>query len=258
MLDRVAEGVPKVENRAAARFAFVFGNDLGLEFAGTLNRMCKGLRVAGKQRLHVVFEPRKEFRVADGAVLDDLGDAGPELAIRQRRQRVGVDENDLRLVKRPDKVLALFVIDARLAADRGVDLGQQRRGHLDEGHATHVASGRESGDIADDAATERKDRRIAIGACPDELVEDRLHRGNGLVCLAVRQRDTVRGFALEVLEQAVEVERPDRLIGDHEAIAAAYKPGQVECAAQQALPDHDRVAAVTEFDCEGGGHGRGD
>ena len=66
-----------------------------------------------------------------------------------------------------DVVLRLGQVDARLAAVRGVDLGDQGRRRLDHGHPALVGGRAESGEIADDAAAERKDAVVAprAGAC---------------------------------------------------------------------------------------------
>ena len=60
----------------------------------------------------------KNSGIGDRAVLDHLREPGLEFALRQRLQRVGVDQNETRLVKRTDQVLALRMVDPGLAADR--------------------------------------------------------------------------------------------------------------------------------------------
>jgi hypothetical protein len=98
-----------------------------------------------------------------------------------------ISATTLRLVERADHVLAERMIDARLAADRRIDLRQQRRGHLDERHAAHVAGGRETGHVADHAAAECDQRRLAIGTLGEQPVEDQVERFPVLVGLAVRR-----------------------------------------------------------------------
>ena len=61
-----------------------------------------------------------------------------------------------------DEVFAGDEVDAGLTADRGVDLREERCRNLHVTDAAHVDGGEESGDVAEDAATERA--RIAIGA----------------------------------------------------------------------------------------------
>ena len=73
-----------------------------------------------------------------------------------------VGEHATRLVERADHVLAARVVDAGLAADRGVDLREQRGRHLHEVDAALVAGGGEAGHVADHAAAERDDAGVAV------------------------------------------------------------------------------------------------
>jgi len=56
-------------------------------------RRARHLRVALEQALHVGLQPGEERGVADEAVLDDLADAARQLAVRQRAERVHVNEH---------------------------------------------------------------------------------------------------------------------------------------------------------------------
>jgi hypothetical protein len=76
-LDRVAERMAEIEDRAATALAFVPGDDLRLEFAGTLYRDGQCFGIAREQRLDVLFQPGKKVRIDNGTVLDDLGEPGP-------------------------------------------------------------------------------------------------------------------------------------------------------------------------------------
>ncbi len=146
------------------------------------------------------------------------------------------------------------MIDAGLAADRGIDLRQQRRRHLDETDAAHVTRCRKTRDVADHAATERDHRGVALCARLDEPIENRLHRGQGLVRLAVGQRDARDVAAFEVREQLVQIERLHGLVRNDEAVVATQMLAKVEVAAEQAATDNNGIAAVPEFDSEGGRH----
>ena len=55
------------------------------------------------------------------------------------------------LIERPDHVLAQRMVDTGLAADRRVDLGEQRRGNLEKRHATQVHGGCEAREVSDHA-----------------------------------------------------------------------------------------------------------
>ena len=58
-------------------------------------------RVATVQHVDVRLDPVEEFRIGDRAGLDDLGDAGRQFAVGQRRQRADVRDHGLRLVNAP-------------------------------------------------------------------------------------------------------------------------------------------------------------
>ena len=88
--------------------------------------------------------------------LIDFVEARAELAARQRREQRRIDDDQRRRMKRADQVLALRMVDADLAADRAVDLREQRRRHLDDGDAAQVRRRGEAGDVA-----ERRRRRSA-------------------------------------------------------------------------------------------------
>ena len=61
-------------------------------------------------------------------------------------------------------------VHAGLAADRGIEHGEQGGGHLEVGHAAHVGRGDESREVARDAAAERHDAAVAAEARREQLV----------------------------------------------------------------------------------------
>ena len=142
---------------------------------------------APEQLLDVVVEPFEQQRIPDAAVFDDLGDARPELALRQRRERVGVGDDNPGLVERADEILASGMVDAGLASDRGVDLREQRRRYLRIADAALVAGGREAGDVAHDASTQRQHGGVAVHLFVDQRVDDPPGGLQGLVALSVGQ-----------------------------------------------------------------------
>jgi hypothetical protein len=151
-LDGMAEGVAQVEQGALAGLPLVRRHHFRLVLAGAADGVGEGVRVPRHQLVHVAFQPFQEGRVADQAVLDDLGQTGGQFPVRQGVQGFGIGQHQLRLVEGADHVLAEGMVDAGLAAHGGIHLGQQGGGHLDEGHAALVAGRREAGEIADDAA----------------------------------------------------------------------------------------------------------
>ena len=178
-------------------------------------------------------------------MLDDLGQPGAEFPVGQGVECVGINEYQLRLVERADQVLALRVINAGFSANRGIDLRQQRRRHLDEIYAAHVAGGGETGDVANNAAAERNHGDITIGPRLDERVENRLHCRDGLERLAVGQVNA-RYVALgKVGQQLFVVQRCNRFVADDQAVSAANEFSKIEAAVQQTAADDDRVAAIS-------------
>ena len=125
------EGVAEIEQRAVAGLALVARHD---------RRPCRGTRWRSharappdRRREHVLpvrLQPGEEAGIAEQAELRDLRIAGAEVARGQRVEQRGIGDHQDRLVERADQVLAMARIDRGLAADRGVDLRQQRGRHL--------------------------------------------------------------------------------------------------------------------------------
>ena len=59
-----------------------------------------------QNRRGVLLEKGEERLAGDHAVLDDLGQAGAELAVGERPQALGVDPDSARLIEGADQVLA--------------------------------------------------------------------------------------------------------------------------------------------------------
>ena len=123
-LDGVAERMAEVQDGSPSRLAFVFSNHACLDLAAAAHGVRQRVRILVEQRRHIRLEPVEEVGVSDRAMLDNLRQSGYQLTLGQGIERTGIDEHDLGLVERADQVLALRVIDARLAADGGIDLGQ--------------------------------------------------------------------------------------------------------------------------------------
>ena len=151
--DRVAKCVPEIQQSARAGFFLVSAYYLRLVLTRTINGGRQDFLITTKQRFHVLLEPDNKRFIAYQSVLDHLGYAGGELAIRQRVQCLGVDDYALRLMKRPDHVLAQRVINPRLSTHGGVDLRQQRRRYLDKGHTALITGGSKSHHIAHHASS---------------------------------------------------------------------------------------------------------
>ena len=86
VLDGVPKGVPVIENGThVGEFPFIQRNNLGFQFAGATDDVCKRVRFAREQSLHVVLEPVKQRSVANDAVLNDFGEARTQFALGQGR-----------------------------------------------------------------------------------------------------------------------------------------------------------------------------
>ena len=130
-------------------------------------------RRAARENIGVVgLQPGEEGFVAEHAVFGDFGIAGAELARRQRVEHRGVGDHQQRLVKRAEQILALRRIDAGLAADRGIDLRQQRGRHLHEIDAAAQDRRGKAGEIADHAAAERDHQIVALDLRRDQRFAD--------------------------------------------------------------------------------------
>ena len=261
-LDRVAEGVAEVQNSAQAALALVAADHLRLDLAGALHRLRQRRLVARAQPLDAGLDPGEELGIGDRAVLDDLGQSRRELALGQRVERVEVADHTHRLVERADHVLAQRVVDRGLAADRRVDLRQQRRGHLHEGHAAHVAGRGEAGHVADHAAAQREQHRPAVAGGAQQRVVDALERRGVLEGFAVGQLDRQHPCVVRRQRrlQPGGVQRPDGGVGDDHRGLRLRQAGPGGGIVQQAGADQDVVAAIAQLDADGradrGGGGR--
>ena len=187
-LERVAEGVTEVEERAAAaRLALVLRDDRRLHAATVRDGMDLRGAVSGKERGAVALAPREEIRVAEQAVFHDLCIAGAHFAGAERIEKFGIDEHARRLVEGADEVLARCSIDRRLAADRRIDLREQRRRDLHEFAAAPRDGSGKAGEIADDAAAERDNRITPFHACGKNALDERFERPPILGRLACRE-----------------------------------------------------------------------
>jgi hypothetical protein len=164
-------------------------------------------------------------------------------------------------VEAADQVLAVARIDPGLAADRAVDLREQRGRDLDVVEAAQQDRGGEAGEVADDPAAERDQRRPALDHLRQDLVEQPLEASHALGRLAGRQHDPAGhdGGRLEARFQRGEVTGLRQMVigHDHHGMLAQQGPQQAAGARQQTGTDHDLVAAVAELDREAAGAGHG-
>src|SRR5690606_13614713 len=137
-LNGMTKGVAKVEDRPYPTFSFVGCDYFGLATTGTLNGFCHSSRLQRHQRLSALLKPTKELSILDGTVFNDLGHACSEFPSRESPQGKCVNQYRLGLMKGTGRILAKFMINPGLAANRRVYLGQQCGWHLDECHTALI------------------------------------------------------------------------------------------------------------------------
>ncbi len=148
-----------------------------------------------------------------------------------------------------DEVLARGVVDADFSTDRAVDLREERRRDLDDGHAAEVRGRGEPGDVADDSSAHGHDRRRAIGRGPNQRVVDPSHRRELFEAFAVGNEDRfLRGQPFE----PVGVKAPHGGIRDDEAPARrAERIDDADQARRGAIGDVDGIGAGWCSDVQG-------
>ena len=257
---RMAERMAEVEESAQiGRLAFVGGHDAGLRKAALLDGIgpCRG--IAAEHRRAVGLAPIPERRIVDQPVLGHFGIARQQLATRQAVEHRGIGQHEARLIEGADKVLAVARVDAGLAADRRVDLGQEGRRYLDEIDATQQHRGGKAREIADHAAAQSDQGRLAIRPMVEQLVHQPGKARELLAALACRHGDR-RGLDAGLVEgsgEAGTVERGDGFVAhDGDARGGQQRARQVAGAVDQAGADRDIVAAAGEIDPDraGGAH----
>jgi hypothetical protein len=164
----VAERVPVVEDRRSPSSARPRPRPCLRRRSG--HDPLERRRVSSQHRRGVALQQVQELAVEYQGVLHDLRQAGSEVSVAERRQRVHVGDDEPRLGERSDEVLALRQVDGRLAADRRVDLCQERGRHLNERDASHVRRGDEPGEIADRSPSQRDHRIVTMGLLGGELM----------------------------------------------------------------------------------------
>ncbi|MNQ46092.1 hypothetical protein D3C85_598980 [compost metagenome] len=140
------------------------------------------------------------------------------------------------------------MVDPGLATHRGVDLGQQGGGHLDEVHAALVAGRGEAGHVADNAAAEGDDSGTPVVARPQQGIEDQLQGFPVLVGFAIRQHHRQHRVTLEGLGQLLQIEGRHGLVGDDGHLTAGDVRGEKFGLRQKARTDMDGIATLAKID----------
>ena len=96
------------------------------------------------------------------------------------RSSCGIGDDKFRRIKSADEIFAFRQIHAGFAADRTVNLRNERRGNMNQPHAAKIARGCKACDVADDAASHSHNRRMAIRARANQLARDFFHARKAL------------------------------------------------------------------------------
>jgi len=241
----MADGVAEVENAAQALLRLVDLDDPLLDPARRGDDPFQDGGVSSLQGPGVVLERRQQIRVLDDAVFHDLGQTACEFPLRESLEKRQVDEDGLRLVKRPQQVLPRPGVHAGLAPDGAVHLREQRRGDLHEGKPPHVNRGEKARHVPDHAAAQGDQARGPVGIPFQEIFGKPQAGRNGLGPLAGRDRQHPgpeprpgqRG------EHAPAVQPRDGIVADDEPARRPVALGEDQRhAVQDAVPDVNVVA----------------
>ena len=103
----------------------------------------------------------------------------------------------------------------------GIDHRQQRRRHLHEGDAAHPAGRGKAGQVADHAAAERDDRRVAAGFQFGQRGEDARGGIERLVRFAIGKYQGGKRKPPRPASTRSQVQRRDDFVADDEHVASA-------------------------------------
>jgi hypothetical protein len=153
----MADGVAEIQDGPQAALGLVLPNHLGFDLTATGHDGGQRARVAVQQLGQLALQPRKQPGVVNDAVFDHFGEARAIFAHGQRSKGGQVAQHKPGLVKRADEVLARLQIQADLAADGAVHLGEQGGRHLHERQAAQIRRRHKSREIAHHTAAEGND-----------------------------------------------------------------------------------------------------
>ncbi len=249
-LNGMPEGMAEIKDGAQALLPFILTDDPGLDFTTAPDGMRQRHGVARKQGIHIGFNPVKEIKVGDGPVLDNLGQTCTQFAGGQGVQHVQVTHDQLWLVKRANHVLAKRMVDGRLAAYRGIDLGQQGRGYLHKRHTAHVTRRSKTGHVTNHATAQRKQDSFPVTAVFQQRVKNQLQGLPVLIDLAIRKHSQQHLFVVPA-ERRLElpgIKGGDGGIADNQRRCRRRKLSVSGRFTQKFRTNNNRVTALCEVD----------
>ena len=150
------------------------------------------------------------------------------------------------------------MVDGGFAADRRIDLRQQRGGHLHKRHAAHIAGGGKAGHVANHPAAQRKQHRFAIAPVAQQGVKNQVEGLPVFVLFAIGQHHGVNKgiFRRQRAAQSLGVQRCHGGVGDDQRRRRFGQRGVGGRVAQQAGANHDGVTALAQVNGDGVGSRR--
>lgn len=255
-LDGVAKGVAEVEERAEAAVVLICGDDAGLEGAAGVDQVGVGLGVVVLEGLGAVLQVREGVLALEEGVLEDLPEAGGQLAWGEGAEEARSADDADGLMEGADEVLGAADVDGGLAADGGVHHGEERGGELEAADAAEGGGGCEAREVADDAAAEGDEDVIAPDVVLDEPGPDLREDLGGLGAFAGADGEVeeVPSGALEAVEDALGVRFGEAGVAEDEEAGggrlegAEAEIGQLGGALGAVGGDPDGVGALLERD----------
>jgi len=248
-LDRVPERVPEIQQRALALFALIAPNDARLDLAGARDRVRKRLLIQCQQRRQLAHRALEVIVIGQKAMLEHFRQPCRQLARRQAAQHRRVGHDHRRLVKSADQVLAGRMVDAGLAADRGIDLRQQRGRHLHHAHAAHEYRRGKAGDVAHDPAAQCHHDAAAVRAGLHQRVDhlgDRLQILRGLA--VADHAGGGCGYLTAAMLHRIQVQRPYHGVGNYVNRGRCQRPDEFVQPPEQSRGNRDVVGVGGQFD----------
>ena len=254
----MAKRVAEVEHGALTHFALVRRDDVRLDAATFDDSVHYCARVAREQRVDGCLQPGEKLGRANRAVLDDFRDSSGVLAAGERREGSGIDNHRDRLMKCADHVLAERMVDRGLSAYRRIDLREQGRRNLNQGHSALIRRRCETGKIPYDPASQRDQQRRALCRQFEQAGVKLVERRPVLMLLAVGYHDGVvpHSACRQSCPKGVEVELSDGRVGDHDRPCGSRRGQQPGNIAKKIRADVDRIAALGERDGQRLDHAR--
>ena len=152
-----------------------------------------------------------------------------------------------------DQVLALLGVDPGLAADRRIDLGEERGRHLHDADAAPQDARGEAGQVADHAAAKGDDAVAALDAELEQALAKRSEHGKALACLSGLDHHLAEQKLLlsEARFERGKMQRRHIGVGHHGSARALERARDPPAGrGEQVLADDDGIAPPGKLDLD--------